>query len=441
VELRRGEKVAAVPCSWQEGQSPWIPPWLSNNPPSAACDGGGCGGGGGGDGSDGGDGSVGDGGGGGGGGGSSGALVGEGGPPLSPLSSAESISAAALGSARPLTSAPPRTAAHPERAATDVPLTLPSPQLLQSWGSASRGHTRRQFSQRVPVQPTGHVNTAFPRRRPPARRRPRRPRRPRLQRLQRPQRLQRRPRQPRLQRRQRQQRPGPAGAQPDASGGRGNLAGNLAGNPAGVPRRQLALASLLPIGALAAVPAPRLTHLLTAPLPPVAAHVRTRLGKKQKTSDMSGHVLWCVCPSCVWCMGTALRVRYKIENTKPSMHKARGTVSDTLRRQNATGPTRPHSPTRDALDTDSGHAPPAVRASKAALSHTRLGLTQVYTAAQATRPADVQRQRSKRSLRSWVQPPLPPLPPHVPDHARCHSSPRAWQPPVQISQGVGRLNI
>jgi len=78
-----------------------------------------------------------------------------------------------------------------------------------------------------------------------------------------------------------------------------------------VPRRQLALASLLPIGALAAVPAPRLTHLLTAPLPPVAAqaamqlepnelggvlrterlrvqlqelaaHVRTRLGKKQK---------------------------------------------------------------------------------------------------------------------------------------------------------------
>ena len=125
MELRRGEKVAAVPCSWQEGQSPWIPPWLSNNPPSAACDGGG----------------------GGGGGGSSGALVGEGGPPLSPLSSAESISAAALGSARPLTSAPPRTAAHPERAATDVPLTLPSPQLLQSWGSASRGHTRRQFSQ------------------------------------------------------------------------------------------------------------------------------------------------------------------------------------------------------------------------------------------------------------------------------------------------------
>ena len=310
MELRRGEKVAAVPGSWQEGQSPWIPPWLSNNPPSAACDGGGCGGGGGGDGSDGGDGSVGDGGGGGGGGGSSGALVGEGGPPLSPLSSAESISAAALGSARPLTSAPPRTAAHPERAATDVPLTLPSPQLLQSWGSASRGHTRRQFSQRVPVQPTGHVNTAFPRRRPPARRRPRRPRRPRLQRLQGPQRLQRRPRQPRLQRRQRQQRPGPAGAQPDASGGRGNLAGNLAGNPAGVPRRQLALASLLPIGALAAVPAPRLTHLLTAPLPPVAAqaamqlepnelggvlrterlrvqqelaaHVRTRLGKKQK---------------------------------------------------------------------------------------------------------------------------------------------------------------
>ena len=355
MELRRGEKVAAVPGSWQEGQSPWIPPWLSNNPPSAACDGGGCGGGGGGDGSDGGDGSVGDGGGGGGGGGSSGALVGEGGPPLSPLSSAESISAAALGSARPLTSAPPRTAAHPERAATDVPLTLPSPQLLQSWGSASRGHTRRQFSQRVPVQPTGHVNTAFPRRRPPARRRPRRPRRPRLQRLQRPQRLQRRPRQPRLQRRQRQQRPGPAGAQPDASGGRGNLAGNLAGNPAGVPRRQLALASLLPIGALAAVPAPRLTHLLTAPLPPVAAqaamqlepnelggvlrterlrvqqelaaHVRTRLGKKQKTSDMSGHVLWCVCPSCVWCMGTSTVQdrKHKAEHAQGTRHGLRHT--------------------------------------------------------------------------------------------------------------------
>ena len=86
MELRRGEKVAAVPGSWQEGQSPWIPPWLSNNPPSAACDSGGYGGGGGGDGSDGGDGSVGDGGGGGGGGGSSGALVGEGGPPLSPHS-------------------------------------------------------------------------------------------------------------------------------------------------------------------------------------------------------------------------------------------------------------------------------------------------------------------------------------------------------------------
>ena len=72
MELRRGEKVAAVPGSWQEGQSPWIPPWLSNNPPSAACDSGGYGGGGGGDGSDGGDGSVGDGGGGGGGGGSTG---------------------------------------------------------------------------------------------------------------------------------------------------------------------------------------------------------------------------------------------------------------------------------------------------------------------------------------------------------------------------------
>ena len=39
MELRRKEKVAAVPGSWRYDQSPCLPPTLSTNAPSAACDG------------------------------------------------------------------------------------------------------------------------------------------------------------------------------------------------------------------------------------------------------------------------------------------------------------------------------------------------------------------------------------------------------------------
>ena len=113
MELRRKEKVAAVPGSWRDDQSPCLPPTLSTNAPSAACDGIG-----GDSGVGGGDGSV-----GGGVGGSGCALVDEGRPSPSPSSS-------------------PAEVARPH--------------------STSRGHTstRRQFSQRVPIQPTGQVSTA-----------------------------------------------------------------------------------------------------------------------------------------------------------------------------------------------------------------------------------------------------------------------------------------
>ena len=113
LELRRKEKVAAVPGSWRDDQSPCLPPTLSTNAPSAACDGIG-----GDSGVGGGDGGV-----GGGVGGSGGALVDEGRPSPSPASS-------------------PAEVARPH--------------------STSRGHTstRRQFSQRVPIQPTGQVSSA-----------------------------------------------------------------------------------------------------------------------------------------------------------------------------------------------------------------------------------------------------------------------------------------
>ena len=111
LELRRKEKVAAVPGSWRDDQSPCLPPTLSTNAPSAACDGiGGDSGVGGGDG--------GVGGGVGGRGVVPGALVDEGRP---------------------------------------SPSLAPSPAEVARPHSASRGHTstRRQFSQRVPIQPTG----------------------------------------------------------------------------------------------------------------------------------------------------------------------------------------------------------------------------------------------------------------------------------------------
>ena len=107
-----------------------------------------------------------------------------------------------------------------------------------------------------------------------------------------------------------------------------------------------------------------------------------------------------------------------------------GTVSDTLtpETERATGP----SPQPDACrtrDTEGRHAPPAQYVRPRQRSRTRaLGSHRsTLRYKEATRPAGVQRQRSKRRLSSWVSPPLP--------HPSLHMSRITLAVPAVLARG------
>ncbi len=137
----------------------------------------------------------------------------------------------------------------------------------------------------------------------------------------------------------------------------------------------------------------------------------------------------------VWCMRYEYGKRSENTQTQPGSPLAArtgtsGTVSDTLtpETERATGP----SPQPDACrtrDTEGRHAPPAQYVRPRQRSRTRaLGSHRsTLRYKEATRPAGVQRQRSKRRLSSWVSPPLP--------HPSLHMSRITLAVPAVLARG------